>query len=290
MLKSYLIFVTLCSVVFFTACADGNTSAQAVEKDVRVITLSGFLTELVFALGHGDKIVGCDVTSAYPEATDSIPNLGHISQLNAEAILGLKPDLLFVEEKQAESIKFLNQLEQAGAKIVIVPTRLNFDNSIVAANLIKEYLPVEENVINRIGQKLEADSLALEDFKRDIGISPPVLFLYARGAGNVMAGGAGTSASVMIEKAGARNAMNGFENFRAVTAEGLIESAPEVVLLFTGGLRALQEGKGLGSIPGMSQTPAFKSNRIIEMEGHYLTSFGPRSAAAALELSKKIFE
>lgn len=285
-----MIFVTLCSVVFFTACADGNSSAQAVEKEMRIITLSGFLTELIFELGYGQRIVGRDVTSQYPEEIGSIPDLGHISQLNAEAVLGLKPEIIFVEEKQVASIKFLDQLKQAGVKVAIIPTRYNFDNSIVAANKLKNYLPVEEERINKIAQQLEADSLRLSDFKKTIHSSPPVLFLYARGAGNVMAGGTNTSASVMIEKAGAKNAMNSFENFRAVTAEGLIESAPEVILLFSGGLKSIEEGSGLGSIPGMKQTPAFKSNKIIEMEGHYLTSFGPRSAAAALELSKKIFE
>ena len=290
MIKSYMIFVTLCSVVFFSACADGNSSVQAVEKEVRIITLSGFLTELIFELGYGENIVGRDVTSTYPDKVNTIPSLGHVRQLNAEAILGLNPQFIFLEEKQAESIQFLEQLKQSGVKIVIIPTRLNFDNAVHASRLIQKDLDIETKKISKIAAKLEADSIQLEKFRETITRKPSVLFLYARGAGNVMAGGSNTSASVMIEKAGARNAMSSFENFRAVTAESLFQAAPDVILMFSGGLKSLNDGTGLVSVPGMSQTPAFKSNHIIEMDGHYLTSFGPRSAEAALELSKKIFK
>ncbi len=290
MIKSYMIFVTLCSVVFFSACADDNSSVQAEEKEVRIITLSGFLTELIFELGYGENIVGRDVTSTYPDKVDEIPSLGHVSQLNAEAILGLNPQFIFLEEKQAESIQFLEQLKQSGVEIVVIPTRLNFDNSIHASRLIQKNLTIDDKKIREIAAKIESDSIQLEEFRENISTKPSVLFLYARGAGNIMAGGSNTSASVMIEKAGAQNAMNSFENFRAVTAESLVDAAPEVILMFSGGLKSLDEGAGLAAVPGMDQTPAYKTFNIIEMEGHYLTSFGPRSAEAALELSKKIFK
>ena len=62
--------------------------------------MSGFLTEVLHDLGHGGGIVGRDVTSTYPENMAEIPNLGHISQLNIEAVLQLQPNFIFVEESQ----------------------------------------------------------------------------------------------------------------------------------------------------------------------------------------------
>src|SRR5690606_40248932 len=72
---------------------------------LRVVTLSGFLTELVYALGHGDMIVGRDVTSTYPEEVADLPDMGHVSRLNAEGLIALAPDLVLVEERQLGSIQ-----------------------------------------------------------------------------------------------------------------------------------------------------------------------------------------
>ena len=103
-----------------------------------------------------------------------------------------------------------------------------------------------------------------------------------------MVGGTQTSASAIIEKAGGVNAIQSFDNFQALTPEALLEAAPDVILMFTSGLASLDGKEGLKQIPGMSQTPAFQNDRIVAMDGHYLTAFGPRAGKAAIELAQKI--
>ena len=60
----------------------------------RIVSLGGAATEILYALGCGDRIVAVDVTSRYPAATREKPNVGYYRSLSAEGVLALNPDLI----------------------------------------------------------------------------------------------------------------------------------------------------------------------------------------------------
>ena len=62
----------------------------------RIVTLAPHLTELVFAAGAGERLVGTLDTSDYPAAARQVPRIGDVSQIDAERLLALKPDLVLV--------------------------------------------------------------------------------------------------------------------------------------------------------------------------------------------------
>ena len=85
----------------------------------RLVSLSGSITETLFALGQGEHIIGIDVTSTYPaEQLKGMARLGHVKQLNVEALLQLQPDLVLAE-LTAETSAALRQLEDAGIDVVV---------------------------------------------------------------------------------------------------------------------------------------------------------------------------
>lgn len=267
--------------------ADKGEEQTSVRQQHRIISLSGMLTEVLFDLGYGDQIVGLDITSTYPEAANAIPKLGHVSKLNAEAILQLQPDVIFVESTPTAQ-PALEQLESAGIAIVSVPTSHHLSNAVQAAKVMTDYLGSEAEVLDQLRDQIKQDSLALATILSQYQVKPKVLFIYARGIGRLSVAGTGTSAAVIIEKAGGQNAITSFEGFQVLTPEALVESAPDVILMFSSGLASLDGVDGLDQIPGMSQTPAYQNKRVVAMDGHYLTAFGPRAAQAAKELAKAI--
>lgn len=284
-------FIGVSLLVFSCQQGTSNTPEKITEQTPRIISLSGFLTEVLVELGHGDQLVGRDVTSTFPKTlVEKLPSIGHVSQLNAEAILELQPTLIFTEANQIKKSEVFQQLKNAGIKIVAVPTSTHLGNSVKAANEIVKHLSTDSVKIKTLVQKIETDSLALMALLARFSDQPKVLFIYARGAGRLMVAGKNTSASAIIKKAGGKNAIESFEDFRAMTAEALVEAAPDVILMFTSGLASLDGKKGLEQITGISQTPAFKNNRIITMDGHYLTVFGTRVGKAAIELANKIHQ
>ncbi|MEM9819476.1 MAG: ABC transporter substrate-binding protein [Bacteroidota bacterium] len=293
----FLTKITFVLIVLFSigACQQNQSSSATTStsdeatKSQRIVSLSGLLTEVLFELGYGDQIVGRDVTSTYPAEAQALPDLGHVSKLNVEAILALKPDVIFVEESQ-KSKATLTQLSQAGIELIFVSTSFYISNAINAARVIGQHLHTDPQIIDQMAQKIEADSLQLVEQIAKYSEQPKVLFIYARGAGRLMVAGKNTSAAAIIERAGGKNAIQSFSDFRALTPEALIEASPEVILMFTSGLASLDGKSGLEQITGIPQTPAFKNNRIIAMDGHYLTAFGPRIVQAAIELSNKMHQ
>ena len=109
------------------ACTSGSQSEVAStdekepkqeEKVARIISLNGTITELVYELGLEKELVGVDRTSTYPEAATKMTNLGHVSQLNAEAILALKPTTILVDEKNKDN-EVLQTIANAGVALHI---------------------------------------------------------------------------------------------------------------------------------------------------------------------------
>lgn len=283
-----ILFLSLSAISCRQETSNPNTQNESKTKDLRIVSLSGFLTETLSVLGHGDKIVGRDVTSTYPKAINELPSLGHVTSLNPEALLGIKPDLIFVEEKDAKRAEVLGQLENSGIKIVKIATSHHLGNAENAARQIAEHLPTEKQKINALFQKTKADSIALATLLAETNTDEKVLFIYARGAGTLLVAGNNTAAADVIHMAGAKNAMTTFNDFKPLTPEALLESQPDVILMFDSGLASLAGKEGLAKVPGMAKTPAFINNRVITMDGHYLTAFGPRAGEAVLELSEKI--
>ncbi|WP_087688647.1 cobalamin-binding protein [Pandoraea sp. PE-S2R-1] len=114
------VFTTVLSVFCFTA---GAHAAISVKDDTgatvtlaapaqRIVSLAPHATELLFAAGAGDRVVGAVAYSDYPEAAKRITRVGDNSALDLERILALKPDLLVVwmhgnSQRQVEALRQL---------------------------------------------------------------------------------------------------------------------------------------------------------------------------------------
>ncbi|MEO0734142.1 MAG: ABC transporter substrate-binding protein [Bacteroidota bacterium] len=274
-----------------TACAPADqtiTEAEAPTKELRIVSLGGSLTELIYDLGYGDSIVGVDVTSVYPAAAKAKPKLGHVSQLNVEGMLELNPTVIFTDAETQDN-PALQTLAEAGIEVVYVPLGATLDNAAKAADFLGKDLDLPPRKIDDYRKRIHADSMNLAATLAQVqGPKPRVLFIYARGANRIMVAGAETEAATMIELAGGENAITSFTDFKPLTPEALVEAKPDVILMFSSGLASLDGKEGLASVPGISATPAYQQDRVIAMDGLYLLGFGPRAAQAANELAGRL--
>jgi len=292
MKKTPLISYLLCALLTagLLSCQpepQGRGAATESPSYERLVSLSGSITELLYELGQGDKIVGIDVTSTYPEKeVAQIPKLGHVRQLNVEALLSLQPDLVLAERTD-EASAALQQLEGAGVEVLWLDGSFTLDKPLAQAEQISKKLGLDQE-LERLKQAYESDKAKLATARQAMEGTPKVLFIYARGKGSLMVAGKNTAASAMIELAGGQNAVQSFEGFRALSAEGLMQAQPEVLLLFDSGLQSLGGVEGLLQVPGLAQTPAGQQGHIIGMDGLYLLGFTPRAARAATDLSQQL--
>lgn len=283
-----------------SACNSGEqkevketTESPTETKAWRIVSLNGTITELLYEFELEDNIVGVDITSTYPKAAKSITNLGHSSQLNTEAILALKPNLILMDEKMAKN-KALSGLDASGIKIQTIKIPSSLEGALEVAKQLKTILNKELET-TALEAKIVENKQKLETLLAAKTETPKVLFIYARGAQAMMVAGKNTFAESVIRLAGGNPIVQEFESFKPLTPEALLQYQPEVILMFDSGLASLSDEPNdksgeeqLLGIPGILQTPAGKNRRIISMEGLYLSGFGPRSSDAILELATEL--
>lgn len=254
---------------------------KAVEN--QIVSLSGAITETIAALGKGDEIVGKDVTSTYP-ADLTAKDLGHVGRgMTIEGLMSVNPTLIIGTTKE-ENPDLMGKIKESGIKLELVNQEYSVEG---AKNLIKnvaEIIGVSE--VQNLYDKIDADLAQLQSFEK----KPKVLFIYARGAGNLMVAGTGTPMEALIKIAGAENAVTEFADFKPLTPESLIQGNPDVILMFDTGIQSMGGMDGILKVPGVEQTNAGKNKKIVTMDGGLMSNFGPRVGEAALELNKKLIE
>jgi iron complex transport system substrate-binding protein len=271
------------ALIFLIFGCKSNQEKKDQEKieEKRIVSLNGTITEILFALEAEKNIVGIDVTSTFPEKTASLTNLGHISQLNIESLIGLSPThVLAFKDELAQDIK--DKLKASKIEILELDRELTVQGTKKLINDIADWLGEVEKqkaLISSIDQDLGSI--------KPITKKPNVLFVYARGAGTLMVGGENTPVEKIIEMAGGVNAAKGFEDYKPLTSEAVVEAKPDVILMFDSGAQSLGPN-GVFNMPGVALTNAGKNKKVITMDGQYLSGFGPRLGKAAAQLNKKL--
>ncbi len=262
------------------ATTDGTLTETTVIKTDRIISLNGSITETLAALNEAENIVGKDVTSTFP-ADLKAKDLGHVRSITAESILALQPSVVIGTSKDINP-NLNDQLKKVNISLIMIDQEYSVEGTknlitSIATKLKKDnYQPLLDNISTKIATVKPFDK------------KPKILFIYARGAGNLMVAGTGTPLHSMIELAGAENAAAALTDFKPLTPEALLTTNPDVILMFEKGLQSIGGIDGLLKIEGISTTNAGKNKKVVTMDGQFLSGFGPRLGDAVVELHNKI--
>ena len=291
-LRAICMLVT-CLVAIDAAYADpGQIVTDALGRKVllkepkRIVTLGSDVTEIVYSLGYGERIIAIDRGSRFPEDTASKLNLGYRRQLAAEGIVSLSADLILAAEDigPPEVVEVLRTLD---VPIVFTPE----DNSgkgirrkieIIAQALSRETdgEMLAASVIRNLEEATALTAGIPEDERKKV--------VFFHGLVRLSAAGNGTAADAIIKLAGGLNPMDEVAGYKAASEERLIELAPDVILM-------MSDGKG-GPSPeevfsnrALAATPAAATRSLIVLDGAYMIGFGPRTADAVRELAYALY-
>lgn len=250
----------------------------------RIVSVGGSITEIIYALGAKNRIVGVDSSSLWPQQAKNFPQIGYQRALSAEGVLSLSPDLIIATE-DAGPADTLTQLKQVGVTLTIVPSKPTINGIIEKIKAVAKAIGKQAEaavLIDKTKQKMQQ----LENQLAQISHKPRVMFLFSAGRGAPMVSGAETSADGMISLAGGENSITGFDGYKPLSTEAMIAARPDVILTTDRSLKALGGISRLMKMPGMLQTPAGKSGQVFAMDGLLLLGLGPRTPQAAAALSK----
>lgn len=256
------------------------------ENAPRIVSIGGSVTEILYALGKGKDVIAVDTTSTFPPAVNGKPKLGYLRALAVEPIIAMNPTLI-VADGDAGPPAVLEQLRQAGIKLVLAPNKPTVGN-------IYEKIATVSAAVGRTAageeliRKLKAELRVLKKAIAGLSEKPRVLFLLSVGRGSPLAGGGETSADTIINLAGGINAAAGFTKYKAIPPEAVVAARPDIVLVTDRTLGLLGGKKKLLARSAIAATSAGRNARIVSMDGLLMLGFGPRTGIAARELAQKL--
>lgn len=268
------------------ACQTARNETLSDSTTARIVAVGGSATEIVYALGAGDRLVGVDTSSIYPEAATKLPQVGYQRTLSAEGVLSLKPSLVIILP-EAGPPAAIQQIESSGVRVLRVGNESAAEGAKTKIRQIAEALNLRTKG-EEIIKKLDADLAEAEREAAAETTKPKVVFIYSRGAGSAQVGGANTPADAMIKMAGGANAITEFSEYKPLTPEALVAAQPDVILLPERALTTLGGVEGVLRLPGVSETPAGKNRKIVSIDDMLLLGFGPRLGEGVKELCEKI--
>jgi iron complex transport system substrate-binding protein len=258
--------------------------ARAAASAQRIVSIGGAMTEIVFALGEGARVVAVDTTSLYPaSAVSALPKVGYLRQLSVEGILSTRPDLILADV-DAGPQNVLDQLQNMGAPVA------HFGGG----HSVDSVAPKIRFVGGAIGHAAEAEAMvaayaadlkAVETAVAGLDPKPKVLFLMAAGNTGLRGAGDGTAAAEMIARAGGVNSFAGVPGYKPVSPEAALAADPDTLLMMQQTLDEMGGIEAVAKLPALAKLTAAREKRIVALDGNYMLNFGPRTAHAIRDLA-----
>ncbi len=281
-----------CFLLGGVALAAGVTVHDAHDRDVtiadpaRIVSIGGAITEILYALGFEDRLVGVDSTSLYPAAAREKPDVGYMRQLSAEGVLGLNPSLVLAAQGSGPK-ETIDVLEAAKVPLVLVPDTFSEAGLLDKIKLVGHAMDADKRA-ECLTAAVSDDLAQLRELRAKVTKPVRVMFVMSLLNGRAMAAGKNTAANEIIALAGGVNAIDSYEGYKIINDEAIVAAKPDVVLSIQRGKDSL-DAETVYVHPAFVLTPAAANKAFISMEGLYLLGFGPRTAAAARDLSIKLY-
>jgi iron complex transport system substrate-binding protein len=273
-------------VAFAAGCAPEAPTPTPAKGGLRILSLTPCVTEILFEIGLGDRIVGRTTYCNWPPEAGPIPVVGDTLSLDVEKVVSLAPTVAFVVTRREDR---LQRLESLGIRTVPLETDTMAEllETIRVIGRQTGRTPAADALVARIQSDLEAVRAGVRGRPR-----PRVLFTFPITIGSVqiMVAGRGTFVDELLAAAGAVNAYPDRADWPMVPAEKIVELAPEVIVVHAADLSAGSDrARAIRAAWDRYQSiPAVARGRVHVLGEAFLTIPGPRVGLAARILAGTI--
>jgi iron complex transport system substrate-binding protein len=234
----------------------------------RIVTLAPNLTEIVYAVGAGNRLVGNTTYCDYPPEAKQITKIGDTMQPNIERIVALRPQLVFVSTaSQLEA--FTRQLNEQGIAVYVTDPRSLEDifRSIKTLGELLNEAERSQQVVNDLRARASAVEAAVKTSK-------PVRVFYQVSAAPLYTIGREAFLTDLIRRAGGQSVTADVPGaFPRYSDEAALATQPEAVILSIDS--SMDEGNAKPA-PSLLKSPAVTGGRVYGINGDLLSRPGPR--------------
>ncbi len=244
----------------------------------RVISLAPNLTEIVYALGAGEKLSGVTTYCNYPQAAQSVEKVGDTLKPNIERIIALQPDVVLVSTaSQLEA--FTKQLEAQGIAVYVTQPK-------DLAGVLRSITDLGDLLNARAAAEALSNELLgrIEDVEEAVKGKPPVSVFVQISGQPLYTAGRDSWLTDMIKRGGGKSVTaevpGEWPNY---SNESALAAKPEAIILSTDPAMANAE-----PADALKNSPAAKNNRVYRINGDFLARPGPRLVNGLEEIAKAI--
>jgi iron complex transport system substrate-binding protein len=263
----------------------GNT-IELQEYPKAIVSLSPSMTEILFAIGAGDQLVGRDDFSLFPEAALEVESIGSLWEgLPTETILAKEPDLVVVAQILSE--EEIQVLLDLGLPVYWQSNPEDFDGlyeNLLDIAQITGHTQETSLLVADLKQRVETITKTLEDVEK----TPTVFYeLDATEPANPWTTGSGTFIDYIIKMAGGLNAASALQgDYAQISAEELIDVNPDIILLGDALYGVTPES--VAERPGWNVIAAVQNGLIFPIDPNMMSVPGPRLVDAFEATAKLI--
>lgn len=239
----------------------------------RIVSLSPVTTEILFAIGAGDRVVGRTHWDTYPAAARAVQDLGNGMQPNVEAILATRPDLVVIYGSPSNRAAAL-QLRRAGIATIAVRTDHVSDFRRATTWIARA---IGDSAAGAVVSDSVEHSIAAASQAATAGTGPTVLWHLWDAP--VMTIGRGSYMSELVAAAGGRNLFDDLEApSPQVTIEEIVRRNPDYVIAGPSGAESIRKKGAWQAIP------AVREGRILIVDTALVSRPGVRMGEAVRHL------
>ena len=284
--------VVVC-LALLSACTPGRTANNGPSREIkddagrlasiptkvdRIVSLAPNLTEIVFAVGAGNRLVGRTSYCDYPPEAKAIAEVGDTIHPNIEPIIALKPQVVLVST--ASQLEAFTQQLQGQNIAVFVTDPHDLEGVFRSIEQIGEIVG-EKDRANQLVQKLRERTNAVEQAVKQ---KPPVRVFYQASGEPLYTAGRDSFVTDLMRRAGATSVTAGVPGaWPKYSNESALAARPEAIILPTGGSMGAANANVADAL---RQSPAVLNGRVYKINDDHLARPGPRLVDGLEEMAR----
>lgn len=239
------IALVFCLIGMFFACQDSNRKSKETQdatleftdyynrkvkvkqKPQTVVSISPGITEILFDLGVGNKIIGRTIFCNFPKEALQIEAIGGISDANLERIIALRPQIVITSSMVRKDL--VENIEKAGISIICLPERSNIEGVFGTIRILGKIFD-KENTADSLINNMKNQLNEIKSTYNDNSYKPSIYYVVGYGATGDFTAGRDTYINEIIELSGGRNIANNISNW-SYSKEELFAQQPDYIIV-----------------------------------------------------------
>lgn len=270
-----------------TITDDANQKVTIDEEPETIVSIQASNTEIAFALGLGDKIIGVSDYDNYPKEALEIQKVG-AQDINAELVLSLLPDMALVTDYHYKTHPdVLQKFEEAGIDVIVVGGATSFEDTYSNIEMIGAATGSKteaKEIITDMKERLQD----IKDKAAEANVERKKVWVEVSPAPDIFTTGQNTFMHEMLESIQATNAAEDQEGWVKMSEEEIVKLNPDVIIT-TYGYYVENPTAAVLKREGWAAVPAIKSGNVFDVDSDTVTRPGPRLIEGVETLAELIY-